>query len=109
MQFTLDSIEQFKNSLKAINKGKTITYKPILIKDLNNISQADNKFYFGVLTVGSNIITAVLKDEADSEIITIESNSQIIDYFSSASFLDVDEIELISPKGHFRGFEINIS
>ncbi|WP_034039772.1 hypothetical protein [Wocania ichthyoenteri] len=108
MQFTLDSITHVEESLKEANKGKEVNSFPVIINDLNDVSKLSNRLYFGILTVGSNVTKAVLKDENDNEIITILKNSQIIEFFSEVSFLDDLDAELATPKGHFRGFEIQI-
>lgn len=109
MQFTLDSVTQFIESLKEKNKGKKVSSVPVLIDNLNDISKAENKYYFGILTIGSNVSEAILKDENDLEIITIIANGQIVDYFSYVSFVDNVPAELANPLGHFRGFEIIIT
>lgn len=108
MHFTLDSVTQVVQALKNLNKAKTVNETPVLITDLNDISLQSNRYYFGILTVGTNVEKTILKDSSSNEIITIEKNSQIVDFFNDADFLDGGDVALVSPTGHFRGFEITI-
>lgn len=108
MQYTLDSVVQFEACLDKLYPSSTYNREPIYIEDLSQLTLDENSFYFGVLTVGSNVITAVLKNSDDNEVITIETNSQIIEAFKSVDFLDVDTNPLPSPVGQFRGFQITI-
>jgi hypothetical protein len=107
MEFTLDSVTQFKASLIDKLKPQSITETPVIIDDLTEITNQEKRYFFGILTVGTDT-NAVLKNENDVEKITITSNSQIIDYFSSLEFKDDSDAPQLTPLGSFRGFEINV-
>lgn len=108
MEFTMDSVAQYVATLKEEHKGRHIKHTPLKIDNLNQIEFQDDRFYFGVLTVGTNVDKATLKDENGNEIISIIANSQIVEFFAQANFYDSTPSELANPVGHFRGFEINI-
>ncbi|MBP0902401.1 hypothetical protein ACFSKN_02135 [Mariniflexile gromovii] len=109
MEFTLDSVTQYKESLRDIYLGKTITEKAVFVKDLNELTENIlNRHFFGILTIGSNVDSCLLKEDDDTDFISVDANSQIIECFSSIECLDAALAIVSSPKGHFRGFEINI-
>lgn len=110
MQYTLDSVEQAIDGLREMYPSKkNFDRKTYMTKDLNNLKTANNNIYFfGVLTVGKNII-ATPKFEG-GEMLDVNKNSQIIELFSNISLTDQDGGVLAeAPKGFFRGFEIVIS
>lgn len=124
MQFTLDSVEQFRESLEATTKIK-YTFKPALYHDLKEVpdfsgEQADY-YHFGVLTLGASyrnhestftkhpISSCSLYGNSSFPHINIEPNSQIVSFFKIIVPRDVDGRSLpFDPvkhiEGSFRGF-----
>ena len=107
MQYTLDSVTHAKACLyeKFKKEAKEI---PFLSNNTTGYIKEDNSFYFGVLTIGSNVSYAILYDENDTEIIRITTNSQIIEIFSSVKFFDSGDLEISNQMGQFRGYVINL-
>ena len=108
MNYTLDSLEQTKQALINKTKLKVRDALPIFLDDLTDISFTENRYYFGVLTIGSNIDNVKLSF-AGNDIITINTDSQIIQLFQSANFTIDSNVPSTSQydfEGCFRGFEI---
>jgi hypothetical protein len=105
MDYTLDSKVHVVECLKKKLNIERVTEEPVLL-NLDEIkNHEENVFYFGVLTVGSNIETVKL-NLFNINFIDIETNSQIIGLFK---YIDIIKIEndLKFPKGQFRGFRLN--
>jgi hypothetical protein len=117
MNYTLDSLEQTKQALINKTKLEVKDALPVFIDDLSEIAYTENRYYFGVLTVGSNIDYAVLS-YAGNDIISVAQDSQIIQLFQSLEVKAyVDDAGMTSRayyyethgrvfQGCFRGFEI---
>ena len=97
MNYTLDSVIQFTESLKEQNKEKKINYLPVLIFDLNQIAVASSDIYFGILTT-KNKVNLVYNGVPQLE---LGADSQIVDFFHNLSSIE-------SLIGHFRGFRITM-
>ncbi|MCB0745142.1 MAG: hypothetical protein KDC67_14635 [Ignavibacteriae bacterium] len=104
----MDNICQVVTVLQQNNAGKEIVESPIYIEDLSTMKKSRDIMYFGVLTVGENVITTNLYTDKDNLIIKVQKNSQIIELFSYAEFLDAVNAPLVNPNGQFRGHEIQI-
>tara|TARA_R110002111_G_scaffold249679_1_gene313682 strand:+ start:8364 stop:8693 length:330 start_codon:yes stop_codon:yes gene_type:complete len=109
MNYTLDSITHVKSILEQNYKGKDVEVTPYLTEDILNLVALPNRSFFGVLTVATNVVKGVLKNSANTEILTISENSQVIEHFSSLACLDATDAPLVTPLGQFRGFEIIIN
>ena len=118
MNYTLDSLEQTKQAL--INKTKLAVKDatPVFIDDLRDLVHTENRYFFGVLTIGSNIDYAKLSF-AGNDIISISQDSQVIQLFQAIDIKRyVDSSSMTSRayyyetysgyayQGCFRGFEI---
>lgn len=108
MQFTLDSVTHIESVLKKRFTDENFLTEPFETTNLNSLKESDGRFFFGVLTVGSNVEKATLLDTS-KEIIDVVKNSQIIDFFTEVKFFDASNTEITeNVKGRFRGFEITI-
>jgi hypothetical protein len=118
MNYTLDSVEHAKQALINKTKLKVKDAKPVFVEDLRDLVFVENKYYFGVLTLGSNIDAGVLSF-GGNDVISIAGDSQAIQLFQALSikrFLDPYSMtsrayyyETYSGyvyQGCFRGFEI---
>lgn len=108
MKYTLDSITHVIEVLHNENIGKEIVTLPIYADDLSMFdTKTEQRLFFGIVTVGTDTNGQFFKPDG-SEILTVSSNSQIIELFSYITFEKDDETFQGSPLGHFRGFEIFI-
>jgi len=108
MNYTLDSVEHAKQVLINETKLKIKDFTPVFITDLEELVTKQNRYYFGVLTLGNNVQTGILK-YADNDLISCIANSQIIQLFQSLECIEDTEVEstsIYSFEGCFRGFEI---
>lgn len=105
MDYTLDSVQHAISTLKEKFPDNKIIKKSRVLsgEKLNGLKAQENKYFFGVLTCSDNR-TINLKFEED-QILTVDSGSQIIEFFTAANFKDLEENEA-EPEGLFRGFEI---
>lgn len=104
MNYTLDSVEHAKEVLKETLKIKNVTAIPVVL-DLEQLTKKElNNYYFGVITIGSNIEKLNLS-LFGLNFIDVEKNSQIIELFD---FLTITKVvnDLNYSKGHFRGFRL---
>ena len=91
MQFTLDSVENFKACLEEVHKGKQVKYRPFITNDLTDLTvQKDNTCYFGIITNGNDLTMHVRYQSSLS--IQVESNAQIIEGFTHLQFDDSEEV-----------------
>ncbi len=108
MHYTLDSEVHVKAILEKRFDNQKILSEPFETTDLGVLTQSPDTFYFGMLTLGSNAHKATLLDN-DKEIIDIDTNSQIIEYFTSVVFYDADNNQINSNvKGRFRGYQMTL-
>jgi hypothetical protein len=107
MDYTLDSVQHAISTLKEKFEGYKIFKKSRVFsgEELNQLKAQENKYFFGVLTC-SDQRTIDLEFE-ENQILTVDSGSQIIEFFTSANFKDLEGLEA-TPEGLFRGFEIII-
>jgi hypothetical protein len=105
MNYTMDSVEHAQAVLTEKTDLEVRSLKPCFFTKLNDIDTVENRYFFGVLTIGRNVDSALLSFN-DFPIIEISTNSQIIQLFQSVDFLG--ELANESPyyEASFRGFEI---
>jgi hypothetical protein len=108
MNYTMDSVEHAKAVLIEKTKLEVKSFLPVFMTDIKDLSYFENRYFFGVITVGNNVSTAILNYE-QNPIITISSNTQVIDLFQSLDctvFTDIETSSQYDFEGSFRGFEI---
>lgn len=106
---SLDSVTHAVACLQENNKGFTVKPFPFQTNDLSKlVEKVENKYYFGVLTIGNNDSTNIYTVNFDENVaIKIGTNSQIIALFENLTGTDsVPAVIDMSAEGSFRGFEI---
>ena len=107
MQYTLDSVVQVENALKADFPHNDIYRKSLIISgnDLGLLTENPQVLYFGILSVPPGV-KALITYRGD-EVMTVEPGSQIIEVFSEVTYVDLNELP-VAAKGLFRGFSIQV-
>lgn len=106
---SLENICFILDLLKSQNKNKTVTKEHVLYNDISQLKFNQNRMFYGVLTIGSNVESAILQNGLGGNILTISSNQQIIELFSALDIQNMNTGLINDSYIQFKGYEINIS